>query len=183
MGNSGKALWNPQRQPEHTENHRVSYPDRLPFSEFLQAVIGKHDTREYQVLAASYPSMITARNLLREAERLWAQARERCERQSENGVFNFVRVWLLSGHLEEPLLSEMRHFPDVRIRSLIDRLSHSAESPFSLRSNNSPELLVAMRGSGQKPRKPKKKLQNIASMRSEERRVGKECRSRWSPYH
>ena len=24
---------------------------------------------------------------------------------------------------------------------------------------------------------------NIRSLRSEERRVGKECRSRWSPYH
>ena len=27
------------------------------------------------------------------------------------------------------------------------------------------------------------KLQKIAFERSEERRVGKECRSRWSPYH
>ena len=26
-------------------------------------------------------------------------------------------------------------------------------------------------------------LQNYIEMRSEERRVGKECRSRWSPYH
>ena len=26
-------------------------------------------------------------------------------------------------------------------------------------------------------------LINIAALRSEERRVGKECRSRWSPYH
>src|SRR2546429_7812974 len=26
-------------------------------------------------------------------------------------------------------------------------------------------------------------LVNVASKRSEERRVGKECRSRWSPYH
>src|SRR3712207_9209179 len=25
--------------------------------------------------------------------------------------------------------------------------------------------------------------QRVASLRSEERRVGKECRSRWSPYH
>ena len=25
--------------------------------------------------------------------------------------------------------------------------------------------------------------EEISSMRSEERRVGKECRSRWSPYH
>ena len=26
-------------------------------------------------------------------------------------------------------------------------------------------------------------LKNAATKRSEERRVGKECRSRWSPYH
>ena len=26
-------------------------------------------------------------------------------------------------------------------------------------------------------------LQRVLSSRSEERRVGKECRSRWSPYH
>ena len=35
---------------------------------------------------------------------------------------------------------------------------------------------------------PAKKLENwqshsLETMRSEERRVGKECRSRWSPYH
>ena len=28
-----------------------------------------------------------------------------------------------------------------------------------------------------------KKIDVVASNRSEERRVGKECRSRWSPYH
>ena len=27
------------------------------------------------------------------------------------------------------------------------------------------------------------KTYNFSAMRSEERRVGKECRSRWSPYH
>ena len=26
-------------------------------------------------------------------------------------------------------------------------------------------------------------MQNLSEQRSEERRVGKECRSRWSPYH
>ena len=32
--------------------------------------------------------------------------------------------------------------------------------------------------------KTKRKFKpNIQTMRSEERRVGKECRSRWSPYH
>ena len=29
----------------------------------------------------------------------------------------------------------------------------------------------------------KEKLEIVGKMRSEERRVGKECRSRWSPYH
>ena len=28
-----------------------------------------------------------------------------------------------------------------------------------------------------------RKIENITLLRSEERRVGKECRSRWSPYH
>src|SRR2546430_10741636 len=32
-------------------------------------------------------------------------------------------------------------------------------------------------------RKPKCTECNLESLRSEERRVGKECRSRWSPYH
>jgi len=27
------------------------------------------------------------------------------------------------------------------------------------------------------------KISDLAGLRSEERRVGKECRSRWSPYH
>ena len=30
---------------------------------------------------------------------------------------------------------------------------------------------------------PPEKLAVISGIRSEERRVGKECRSRWSPYH
>ena len=33
------------------------------------------------------------------------------------------------------------------------------------------------------PKKPNSALRKIARVRSEERRVGKECRSRWSPYH
>src|SRR5256885_11925417 len=33
------------------------------------------------------------------------------------------------------------------------------------------------------PRAPSRPFPNPTSSRSEERRVGKECRSRWSPYH
>ena len=38
-------------------------------------------------------------------------------------------------------------------------------------------IIPARGGSKGIPRK------NIIDLRSEERRVGKECRSRWSPYH
>ena len=30
---------------------------------------------------------------------------------------------------------------------------------------------------------PSEKIRELLQLRSEERRVGKECRSRWSPYH
>ena len=36
---------------------------------------------------------------------------------------------------------------------------------------------------GHKERASRKKQQESSDGRSEERRVGKECRSRWSPYH
>ncbi len=136
----------PDRMQGHEElctsaTWATSITDRLPFSEILQAVIEGQDTREYQVLATIYPSMITAHDLLSEVEWLLAQARERSKRRVVNGVFNFMRVWVLSGHLEEPLLSEMRRFPDVRIKNLIDR---------------------------PRKRKPKKVLKNIASIGSQE---------------
>ena len=35
----------------------------------------------------------------------------------------------------------------------------------------------------QEASKPDIKVGDYVKMRSEERRVGKECRSRWSPYH
>src|SRR5260221_857758 len=84
----------------------VSITDRIPFSEILQAVIEGHDMREYQVLAVMYPSMITAGDLLRELERLLVQAHKQPEMNVGNGVFNFMQVWTLSGHLEKPSLSE-----------------------------------------------------------------------------
>ena len=40
----------------------------------------------------------------------------------------------------------------------------------------------ALKG-GDAPSKTELKAQSAQTTRSEERRVGKECRSRWSPYH
>src|SRR5260221_11166271 len=44
--------------------------------------------------------------------------------------------------------------------------------PFLVTEANSPDALT-----------PEEKRQSHQKSRSEERRVGKECRSRWSPYH
>ena len=41
------------------------------------------------------------------------------------------------------------------------------------------EVIKKLKGTGQKVRR----AQILLKARSEERRVGKECRSRWSPYH
>src|SRR5258708_2579393 len=155
-----------------SETWATSITDRLPFSEILQAVIEEHDRREYQVLAALYPSMITARDLVREVETLSAQARERSEKYIANGVYQFMRVWVLNGYLEESFLSEMRLFPDDRIKNLIDHPSRPAARPFSPGSTNSlASYSTTSNGGGKprgKPRKPKKVRHNVASMRSRE---------------
>src|SRR3712207_7690573 len=50
-----------------------------------------------------------------------------------------------------------------------------------LREVDQKDLALALRGVGDDVRD--KLMANLSSRRSEERRVGKECRSRWSPYH
>ena len=45
------------------------------------------------------------------------------------------------------------------------------------------EIAVAVKEGGGNPASNSKLAALIAKARSEERRVGKECRSRWSPYH
>src|SRR2546429_6302394 len=39
------------------------------------------------------------------------------------------------------------------------------------------------RSAGERPNRIPESIETVAAKRSEERRVGKECRSRWSPYH
>ena len=51
---------------------------------------------------------------------------------------------------------------------------------------NAPRFIPVQQRSGQERRKRRREIAlAIAAvlLRSEERRVGKECRSRWSPYH
>ena len=43
--------------------------------------------------------------------------------------------------------------------------------------------VVGFREMNKKPEQGDREQKNSSLLRSEERRVGKECRSRWSPYH
>src|SRR5690554_1034001 len=64
------------------------------------------------------------------------------------------------------------------------------ELKIALRSEKTPELAVALvkardsaRDAKKEWRESAKNVTQLEKARSEERRVGKECRSRWSPYH
>src|SRR5688572_33308908 len=56
------------------------------------------------------------------------------------------------------------------------RMSHTSGDFFSI-------ILRAPRTVCTKPSSLRRRMMNGSKRRSEERRVGKECRSRWSPYH
>ena len=65
-------------------------------------------------------------------------------------------------------------------------LENGVEIPLTITNMNSPEMITRIQ------RKPEDKSghplkivtgKRNCAIRSEERRVGKECRSRWSPYH
>ena len=55
--------------------------------------------------------------------------------------------------------------------------------PTKASSANEPEPVTLQPGESIQPAEPIKSSDPVSLTRSEERRVGKECRSRWSPYH
>ena len=67
-------------------------------------------------------------------------------------------------------------------------VSHALLSVLKKRKDADPETVAAITATEQKrladePAEAAAKSSDAAAARSEERRVGKECRSRWSPYH
>src|SRR2546426_12579611 len=76
----------------------------------------------------------------------------------------------MSGVRIAPVLVPALKMPVARARSSL--------------GNHSPTLLMAPGKFSDSPRPSSARAaENAAVVRSEERRVGKECRSRWSPYH
>ena len=54
---------------------------------------------------------------------------------------------------------------------------------FNVNADLKRALAYDQAGEYEKSAKELYKIRQLATRRSEERRVGKECRSRWSPYH
>src|ERR1035437_3650508 len=85
----------------------------------------------------------------------------------------------LKGHearariLETPLPGDLQSAIRKAYRALVARLGREAE--LAVRSSASAEDLPEASFAGA--------AETFLNIRSEERRVGKECRSRWSPYH
>ena len=68
-----------------------------------------------------------------------------------------------------------------RLGKLLQAALHKSEN--RLRERVRPILGDAFQDVGLVARDPSRAAERVALQRSEERRVGKECRSRWSPYH
>ena len=113
-------------------------------------------------------------------------------------------LWQINESLKEPVRSMLAENYGVHSESFGQQLADVAGKLVqSYRDNNSSDILGIVDGSYflpnlilNQPRKPLGKYGRLRrtylmnhrpvlynTMRSEERRVGKECRSRWSPYH
>ena len=74
-----------------------------------------------------------------------------------DGIETTARLWEVCPDLQVVICTA---YSDYSLEEMLQKLGHSDR------------LLIL-----------KKPFDNVEAMRSEERRVGKECRSRWSPYH
>src|SRR2546429_6469826 len=85
-----------------------------------------------------------------------------------------VAVAIISVILGMALLNYGNILPNFRANSAMDQLLYQLRSARERAIAHRREVQVQFVGTNQL---------TITEIRSEERRVGKECRSRWSPYH
>ena len=95
------------------------------------------------------------------------------------------------------MTTQTRARPEVRIaeragfcygvRLAIDKAKHAREQGHEVTTLgqlvHNPGIKADLSDRGTAPTSARSRRANSPRIRSEERRVGKECRSRWSPYH
>ena len=145
----------------------ISYRHGEPDSAFARELLTAIEARGYR-------AAIDERDF--QANASFLQEMERCIRESRHTVAIISTRYLGSGHCEEEaIVCKVLDMGDRR-RRLIPMIIEPVTLPAWLYGLvgidcTKPDPLVD----------PIDKLQS--TLRSEERRVGKECRSRWSPYH
>src|SRR2546430_7778178 len=71
----------------------------------------------------------------------------------------------------------------IRVRVLLHRLEHRIDADAAGAGRHEHHLDGCGRRRRPRPEAPAREGRHRCAARSEERRVGEECRSRWSPYH
>ena len=85
------------------------------------------------------------------------------------------RVGRTSEDLKRELTDIIRHVKDPRVSSILTIIKVELSNDLS----HCKVYISSLEGMD----KAKEAVKGLNNARSEERRVGKECRSRWSPYH
>ena len=124
-------------------------------------------------------------NTTRHANEFWMIEPEMafCDLEGEMNVAEDMVKYIINYLLEEAP-EEMQFFGSFVDKGLLGRLDNIVSSDFARITYT--EAVDILKRSGRSFKYPVEwgvDLQTEHRSRSEERRVGKECRSRWSPYH
>src|SRR5258708_37644243 len=97
------------------------------------------------------------------------------------------RAWI-QGLLRSPLCCSRPYWDGLGVADAFDAICEDRleEHPFIWRTINLEvwlRVFFGPEGGALTGSRPQAELARLGDERSEERRVGKECRSRWSPYH
>ena len=98
----------------------------------------------------------------------------------QSRLLYFIRDYIAQSGGVSPSLGTMAEGLGLKSKSGIHRLLTGLEERGFIRRRHNQARSVTIR---QMPEDPRIPTADDLKDRSEERRVGKECRSRWSPYH
>src|SRR5256885_3469623 len=133
--------------------------------------VGELEEGERPAIADTVESVNVGAHLAEELIRL---APGRRQRQADDVLVEAPVPLLVPGHVGR-VMQARRQFGELSHDTLLFFLSEAIAELYSV---------LARQGSPQEPARGELRIVDlVGQIRSEERRVGKECRSRWSPYH
>ncbi len=119
-----------------------------------------------------------------EAGRGFAVVADEVQRLAENSRQATQQIAALVNNIQVETADTVNTMNDA-ISQIVEgsRLAEQAGQQMQQTQHNTAELVASVRQIASNSEEQAKTGQELIELRSEERRVGKECRSRWSPYH